>query len=427
MSDETRFRKLPVEIEAWDTHQLMIYAASDWQAVPQCIRDEYEKGNVIFAADCIFITTLEGVHRADPADKIIKGVKGELYPCKPDIFAATYESVEQPSTPPPLTCDCCHGKLPCPAHHQSTPPARPAHEYVYGSYEVGSGGPIACAICGRDVADHATTAAQTEAKPVQPWMEAAAKEIKGECCDNQCSNSDIHFVTAIIAAHAPSSPEEWQPIETAPRDGSHFIAANLTPGHIGFGYFEDKTIPFCDVVHYWPNEGEEGFYPSNGPDEPYTFLTHWKPLGANPVQPCVGMPHYYCINPSCQWVAHFKPVERKCPKCGNTVWKEGATTLQHKSVPLCEADHAPSSSAMPDKPYLTALRIMLEGRSGAAQNAVRGDYPEMAAIVDQHRSSASEYESASEWYVRMGFTVIAFGLDEAFTLAERYAAERRVR
>ena len=152
-----------------------------------------------------------------------------------------------------------------------------------------------------------------------------------------------------------------------------------------------------------------------------------QPLEAKPVQPCAGMPHYYCINPSCQWVAHFKPVERKCPKCGNTVWKEGATTLQHKSVPLCEADHAPSSSAMPDKPYLTALRIMLEGRSGAAQNAVRGDYPEMAAIVDQHRSSASEYESASEWYVRMGFTVIAFGLDEAFTLAERYAAERRVR
>jgi hypothetical protein len=44
---------------------------------------------------------------------------------------------------------------------------------------------------------------------VQPWMEAAAKEIKGECCDNQCSNSDIHFVTAIIAAyHAHASAEE---------------------------------------------------------------------------------------------------------------------------------------------------------------------------------------------------------------------------
>lgn len=109
-----------------------------------------------------------------------------------------------------------------------------------------------------------------------------------------------------------------------------------------------------------------------------------QPLEAKPVQPCAGMPHYYCINPSCQWVAHFKPVERKCPKCGNTVWKEGATTLQHKSVPSCEPAHAPSSSA-------------------------------------------SEYESAADWYVRMGFTVIAFGLAEAFTLAERYAAERQRR
>jgi hypothetical protein len=40
---------------------------------------------------CLFIGTLEGVHRADPGDWIIQGIKGELYPCKPDIFAATYE------------------------------------------------------------------------------------------------------------------------------------------------------------------------------------------------------------------------------------------------------------------------------------------------------------------------------------------------
>ena len=37
------------------------------------------------------IKTLEGTMRADPADWIIRGVKGEFYPCKPDIFAATYE------------------------------------------------------------------------------------------------------------------------------------------------------------------------------------------------------------------------------------------------------------------------------------------------------------------------------------------------
>ena len=41
----------------------------------------------------ISITTLEGSMRAEPGDWIIKGIKGELYPCKPDIFAATYEPV----------------------------------------------------------------------------------------------------------------------------------------------------------------------------------------------------------------------------------------------------------------------------------------------------------------------------------------------
>ena len=39
------------------------------------------------------ITTLEGVMHASPGDWIIKGVKGEFYPCKPDIFEATYEPV----------------------------------------------------------------------------------------------------------------------------------------------------------------------------------------------------------------------------------------------------------------------------------------------------------------------------------------------
>lgn len=41
----------------------------------------------------IAIRTLEGDMRADPGDWIIKGVKGEFYPCKPDIFAATYDPV----------------------------------------------------------------------------------------------------------------------------------------------------------------------------------------------------------------------------------------------------------------------------------------------------------------------------------------------
>lgn len=42
----------------------------------------------------VAIKTLEGTMRGDPGDWIIKGVDGEFYPCKPDIFAQTYEKVE---------------------------------------------------------------------------------------------------------------------------------------------------------------------------------------------------------------------------------------------------------------------------------------------------------------------------------------------
>ena len=45
------------------------------------------------------VRTLEGDMRVSPGDWIITGVKGELYPCKPDIFAATYEPVESDATP----------------------------------------------------------------------------------------------------------------------------------------------------------------------------------------------------------------------------------------------------------------------------------------------------------------------------------------
>jgi hypothetical protein len=46
--------------------------------------------------DPFIITTLEGDHTANPGDWIIRGVKGELYPCKPDIFELTYEPVGEP-------------------------------------------------------------------------------------------------------------------------------------------------------------------------------------------------------------------------------------------------------------------------------------------------------------------------------------------
>ena len=47
--------------------------------------------------DCpgeVYIMTLEGNHKVTPGDYIIKGVNGEFYPCKPDIFEKTYEKAE---------------------------------------------------------------------------------------------------------------------------------------------------------------------------------------------------------------------------------------------------------------------------------------------------------------------------------------------
>ena len=86
------FRKKPVVIEAVDTHQMLIYAKSDWRALPEWLREAYEQGNIVFRMDAIDIKTLEGWMLANPSDKLIRGVKGEIYPCKPDIFEATYEA-----------------------------------------------------------------------------------------------------------------------------------------------------------------------------------------------------------------------------------------------------------------------------------------------------------------------------------------------
>jgi hypothetical protein len=57
----------------------------------------------------LVIATVEGVMEANPGDYVIKGVAGEFYPCKPDIFEQTYEPVtengwnERIKTPPALS------------------------------------------------------------------------------------------------------------------------------------------------------------------------------------------------------------------------------------------------------------------------------------------------------------------------------------
>lgn len=69
---------------------------------PEWLSDAISSNTVIthglgkFARGEVYATikTLEGDHRCNEGDYIIRGIKGELYPCKPDIFAATYDLVD---------------------------------------------------------------------------------------------------------------------------------------------------------------------------------------------------------------------------------------------------------------------------------------------------------------------------------------------
>lgn len=86
-----RFRKRPVVVEAIqyrphnNCHEVAAFMGIDWHA--DACGEERSHAPWL-------IPTLEGVMEANPGDWIIRGVQGEFYPCKPDIFDATYEPVE---------------------------------------------------------------------------------------------------------------------------------------------------------------------------------------------------------------------------------------------------------------------------------------------------------------------------------------------
>lgn len=86
----SQYRKKPVIIEAFKITENFSNTNIDTPSwFVDAVINKIAKTN----NNCVIITTLEGEMRADINDWIIKGVKGELYPCKPDIFEATYERV----------------------------------------------------------------------------------------------------------------------------------------------------------------------------------------------------------------------------------------------------------------------------------------------------------------------------------------------
>lgn len=85
-----KYRKKPVVIEAF---QLGVDVEPDWfkTRVGKDVTYVDPEPFVAGAPSDVLIKTLEGTMRANYYEWIIKGVKGEIYPCKPDIFEATYE------------------------------------------------------------------------------------------------------------------------------------------------------------------------------------------------------------------------------------------------------------------------------------------------------------------------------------------------
>jgi hypothetical protein len=80
---------------------------------------------------------------------------------------------------------------------------------------------------------------------------------------------------------------EWQPIETAPKDGTDILVAGINFGEVGKGYHivvaqwcEDERSP----QQIWRERGVcfSGWYQDDDSDEPLPFLTHWMPLPPPP-------------------------------------------------------------------------------------------------------------------------------------------------
>lgn len=79
----SKFRKKPVVIEA-----------RQWTGANAVYLLDWIKPDARQEGATLVIPTLEGDHEASLGDWIIQGVAGEFYPCKPEIFAATYEAVD---------------------------------------------------------------------------------------------------------------------------------------------------------------------------------------------------------------------------------------------------------------------------------------------------------------------------------------------
>jgi len=94
-----KYRKRPVIVEAiqWDGKEETYFEIQELLAsVADCVRPItiHMFCSPAISDNYLYIDTLEGTMKANIGDYIIRGIKGEFYPCKPDIFEQTYEEVK---------------------------------------------------------------------------------------------------------------------------------------------------------------------------------------------------------------------------------------------------------------------------------------------------------------------------------------------
>jgi hypothetical protein len=90
----SRYFKKLITIEAEKISELLNNAKNNWDALPDWVKENYDAGKILFFSHNMEIFTDEGIMRGDKNDFLIKGVHGEIYPCKPDVFEETYEKIE---------------------------------------------------------------------------------------------------------------------------------------------------------------------------------------------------------------------------------------------------------------------------------------------------------------------------------------------
>jgi len=95
-----KYQKKPVVVEAFQMTEKRRWDNSEWPVwLHQAWNMELHEPGALFPSgeedDTLLIITLEGIHVVSWDDWIIQEIQGEIYPCKPDIFVATYEKVPE--------------------------------------------------------------------------------------------------------------------------------------------------------------------------------------------------------------------------------------------------------------------------------------------------------------------------------------------